>query len=141
MADRLPAIRTKLAHQPLCHHAVKAGDKIIRIDTHVQETAEDIKYIVGVHRGEIAASLAEADAVWLYQPDDLDWDLREVAATLIRPVSVSADLDELVAAVVAWARPGDRVVVMSNGGFGGIHARLLDKLQSLQTRDLGANKA
>ena len=96
---------------------------------------------MGVHRGELAASLAEADAVWLYQPDDLDWDLREVAATLIRPVSVSADLDELVAAVVAWARPGDRVVVMSNGGFGGIHARLLDKLQSLQTRDLGANKA
>ena len=96
---------------------------------------------MGVHRGELAASLAEADAVWLYQPGELDWDLREVAATLIRPALVAADIDELVAAVVDYARPGDRVVVMSNGGFGGIHGKLLDKLQSLKTQDVGVNKA
>ena len=96
---------------------------------------------MGVHRGDLAASLAEADAVWLYQPGELDWDLREVAATLIRPASVLADLDELVAAVVEHARPGDRVVVMSNGGFGGIHAKLLDRLQSHQAQDVGVNKA
>jgi UDP-N-acetylmuramate: L-alanyl-gamma-D-glutamyl-meso-diaminopimelate ligase len=94
---------------------------------------------MGVHRGELAASLAEADAVWLYQPGELDWDLREVAATLIRPALVAADIDELVAAVVDYARPGDRVVVMSNGGFGGLHERVLDRLRDAENfTDQGA---
>ncbi len=96
---------------------------------------------MGVHRGELAASLAEADAVWLYQPADLDWDLREVARGLLRPVEVCTDVEELAASVVGNARPGDRVVVMSNGGFGGIHGKLLEKLQSSPAQDLDLNKA
>ena len=95
---------------------------------------------MGVHRGELAAALAEADAVWLYQPEDLAWDLHEIAAQLIRPAFVSADIDELVSSVVDYVRPGDRVVVMSNGGFGGIHGKLMDRLQSLPERDVGAGK-
>ena len=95
---------------------------------------------MGVHRGELAAALAEADAVWLYRPADLDWDLQEIAAQLIRPAFVSADIDQLVASVVEQARPGDRIVVMSNGGFGGIHGKLLDRLESLSERDVEAGK-
>jgi UDP-N-acetylmuramate: L-alanyl-gamma-D-glutamyl-meso-diaminopimelate ligase len=83
---------------------------------------------LGVHRGELAQSLQAADAVWLYQPDDLTWDIREVSATLRVPTTVSTDIDTLVASVTAYAQRGDRLVVMSNGGFGGIHEKILAAL-------------
>jgi len=130
------------AHHPTAIATTLRGLRDNRPDSRVLAVLEPRSNTMrmGVHRGELAASLAAADAVWLYQPGELNWDLREVAATLIRPASVSKDLDELVAAVVDFARPGDRVVVMSNGGFGGIHAKLLDRLQSQQAQDVGVNK-
>ncbi|HHJ15447.1 MAG TPA: UDP-N-acetylmuramate:L-alanyl-gamma-D-glutamyl-meso-diaminopimelate ligase [Gammaproteobacteria bacterium] len=83
---------------------------------------------LGVHREQLAGSLADADAVWLYQPQDMGWDLQDVSDNLTRPVVVAAQLDELVSSIVAQARPGDRLVVMSNGSFGGIHEKLLEQL-------------
>ena len=84
---------------------------------------------MGVHREVLGRALSDADAVWLFRPADLDWDLETVAACVTRPVHVEPDLDALVASVVASARPGDRLVVMSNGGFGGIHDKLLAALE------------
>jgi UDP-N-acetylmuramate: L-alanyl-gamma-D-glutamyl-meso-diaminopimelate ligase len=46
------------------------------------------------------------------------------------PASLYADIDDLVATVVAQARPGDQVVIMSNGGFGGIHQKILRALEA-----------
>jgi len=85
---------------------------------------------LGVHREQLATSLGQADAVWLFQPDDLSWDLHDVSASMIVPVQVSNQLDEMVDSIVAEARSGDRLVVMSNGGFGGIHEKLLTALGS-----------
>ncbi|MBI5462225.1 MAG: UDP-N-acetylmuramate:L-alanyl-gamma-D-glutamyl-meso-diaminopimelate ligase [Gammaproteobacteria bacterium] len=84
---------------------------------------------LGVHRAAIAPALAQADHVWLYEPPDLGWNLADVAQAATPPTDVLASIDALVAAVVAEARPGDHVIVMSNGGFGGIHAKLLAALQ------------
>ncbi|WJW76858.1 UDP-N-acetylmuramate:L-alanyl-gamma-D-glutamyl-meso-diaminopimelate ligase [Thiohalobacter sp. IOR34] len=84
---------------------------------------------MGVHQGQLAPALREADRVWLFRPADLDWDLEAVARAAVPPATVSADLDALVAEVVAEARPGDSILVMSNGGFGGIHERLLAALK------------
>ena len=83
---------------------------------------------LGVHRRTLGPALAAADRAWLYQPPDLGWEPGEVAASAPVPVRVAGDIDALVAEVVAEARPGDAVVVMSNGAFGGIHQRLLDAL-------------
>jgi UDP-N-acetylmuramate: L-alanyl-gamma-D-glutamyl-meso-diaminopimelate ligase len=83
---------------------------------------------LGVHRDQLAASLADADAVWLYQPDDLSWDIREVTAGLTVPLVIADTVDELVTSIIQEAQPGDRLVVMSNGGFGGIHEKLLQQL-------------
>lgn len=83
---------------------------------------------LGVHRGDLAGSLGDADAVWLYQPDDLAWDIHEVTAALGMPATVSADVDTLAASVAIYARAGDRLVVMSNGSFGGIHEKILADL-------------
>ncbi|MFZ0469501.1 MAG: UDP-N-acetylmuramate:L-alanyl-gamma-D-glutamyl-meso-diaminopimelate ligase, partial [Thiogranum sp.] len=65
---------------------------------------------LGVHRGDLAGSLGDADAVWLYQPEDLAWDIHEVTAALGMPATVSADVDTLAASVAIYARAGDRLV-------------------------------
>ncbi|MFN2308961.1 MAG: UDP-N-acetylmuramate:L-alanyl-gamma-D-glutamyl-meso-diaminopimelate ligase [Gammaproteobacteria bacterium] len=83
---------------------------------------------LGVHRATLAPALAAADRVWLFAPPDLGWDLAEVAQAARTPTAVVGDLDGLVAAIIAEARPGDHIVVMSNGGFGGLHAKLLAAL-------------
>ncbi|WP_431023475.1 UDP-N-acetylmuramate:L-alanyl-gamma-D-glutamyl-meso-diaminopimelate ligase [Halomonas sp. H5] len=84
---------------------------------------------LGSLRARLGDSVAEADAVWWYQPAGLDWSLEEVVAASPVPARVEAEIEALVAALVAEARPGDRIVVMSNGGFGGIHDKLLAALE------------
>ena len=83
---------------------------------------------LGIHRHQLAQSLSDADAVWIHQPDDLSWDIHEVTASLAVPSVVSDDVDELVISIVEQVRAGDKLVVMSNGGFGGIHEKLLAAL-------------
>jgi len=85
---------------------------------------------LGVHRDELGPSLAEADLVFLYQPPDLSWDLTAVARGLGNKARVSTDISELVRTVAALARPGDHVLIMSNGAFGGIHEKLTEALKT-----------
>jgi UDP-N-acetylmuramate: L-alanyl-gamma-D-glutamyl-meso-diaminopimelate ligase len=85
---------------------------------------------MGVHRDALGAAMQGADAIWLYQSPGLDWSLEAVAAALPVPVAVLSSVEGMVRSVVAAARPGDHVLVMSNGGFGGIHDRLLVALQT-----------
>ncbi|MGB8435681.1 MAG: UDP-N-acetylmuramate:L-alanyl-gamma-D-glutamyl-meso-diaminopimelate ligase [Burkholderiales bacterium] len=82
---------------------------------------------LGVMKAELAPSLAAADRVFCYTAN-LGWDAAPVLAPLGARATCHDDLDALVAAIVAEARAGDHVLVMSNGGFGGIHAKLLDRL-------------
>jgi UDP-N-acetylmuramate: L-alanyl-gamma-D-glutamyl-meso-diaminopimelate ligase len=88
---------------------------------------------LGVHREELAESLAGADRVWLYQPAGLDWNLDGVASALGGKASVVSELPNLVEALAADLHAGDRVLVMSNGGFGGLHDRLLAALRARAT--------
>ncbi|MBM7335179.1 UDP-N-acetylmuramate:L-alanyl-gamma-D-glutamyl-meso-diaminopimelate ligase [Alloalcanivorax marinus] len=84
---------------------------------------------LGRHRDALAASTADADRVIWYQPPGLDWSLDPVVADSPVPASVSRDLEELVATVAAESGPL-HVVVMSNGGFGGVHEKLLTALRA-----------
>jgi UDP-N-acetylmuramate: L-alanyl-gamma-D-glutamyl-meso-diaminopimelate ligase len=83
---------------------------------------------MGVHRDTLAPSLAAADAVWMFAPPDLGWDAGAVVESLGAKGRVARSLDELLAGLVAAALPGDQVLVMSNGGFGGLHGKLLEAL-------------
>ncbi|MDG4953516.1 UDP-N-acetylmuramate:L-alanyl-gamma-D-glutamyl-meso-diaminopimelate ligase [Actinobacillus equuli] len=85
---------------------------------------------MGVHKEEIAPSLADANAVFVYQPDTIPWSVSVITDSLSQPAAWSADLDELVALVVKEAKPNDHILVMSNGAFGGIHNKLLNALKS-----------
>jgi UDP-N-acetylmuramate: L-alanyl-gamma-D-glutamyl-meso-diaminopimelate ligase len=73
-------------------------------------------------------SLNDADRAYIYSAG-LGWDASALFAPLGARVRCEDNLDRLVAAVVAEAKAGDHVLVMSNGGFGGIHDKLLARLQ------------
>jgi UDP-N-acetylmuramate: L-alanyl-gamma-D-glutamyl-meso-diaminopimelate ligase len=83
---------------------------------------------MGVHADTLGASLAGADEVWLYAPRDLGWDAAATVAPLGTRAHVVADLDSLLRDLAASVRAGDHVLIMSNGGFGGLHERLLQAL-------------
>ncbi|WP_021023339.1 UDP-N-acetylmuramate:L-alanyl-gamma-D-glutamyl-meso-diaminopimelate ligase [Salinivibrio costicola] len=82
----------------------------------------------GIHKDTLAASLASADSVFLYQPQGLDWSLDAVADRCAQPTQIHTDIGTLVVALSEQALPGDTVLIMSNGGFGGIHDKLLSAL-------------
>lgn len=84
---------------------------------------------LGTLRDRLANSVAAADIAFWFQPPGLDWSLAPVLASSPVASHLFEDLDGLVAALVAEARPLDRIVVMSNGGFGGIHEKLLAALE------------
>jgi UDP-N-acetylmuramate: L-alanyl-gamma-D-glutamyl-meso-diaminopimelate ligase len=85
---------------------------------------------LGAHRDRLAGCARAADRVLWFQPPGVDWDMASVAATSPVPSSVHASVDELIGLLVDERRPGDRVVIMSNGGFQGIHQRLLRALNA-----------
>jgi UDP-N-acetylmuramate: L-alanyl-gamma-D-glutamyl-meso-diaminopimelate ligase len=82
---------------------------------------------LGVMKALLADSLREADRVFCYS-GGIDWDAAGALAPLDDKASIHADLGELVEVIASTAQPGDQVLVMSNGGFGGIHERLLRRL-------------
>jgi len=82
---------------------------------------------LGAMAAQLPDSLAQADLAFCYGAH-LGWDAAAALAPMGARARVVDDLDALVAAVIAAARPGDRILVMSNGGFGGVHGRLLDAL-------------
>ncbi|QIM68884.1 UDP-N-acetylmuramate:L-alanyl-gamma-D-glutamyl-meso-diaminopimelate ligase [Basfia succiniciproducens] len=83
---------------------------------------------MGVHKDEIAPALVRSDYVFLLQPDNIPWEVVEIANKCVQPTKWTADLDKLVDFVVQEAQPTDHILVMSNGSFGGIHQKILDKL-------------
>jgi UDP-N-acetylmuramate: L-alanyl-gamma-D-glutamyl-meso-diaminopimelate ligase len=83
----------------------------------------------GALKEALPGSLAGADRVYVYC-NGLGWDAAQVFAPLGERVRCLQDLNALVAAVAGEAKEGDHVLVMSNGGFGGIHGKLLDRLSA-----------
>jgi UDP-N-acetylmuramate: L-alanyl-gamma-D-glutamyl-meso-diaminopimelate ligase len=82
---------------------------------------------LGTMKAELPGSLADADQVFCYGAN-LGWDAAEALAPLGAQAQTFDQLDALVAAVRQAARAGDHVLVMSNGGFGGVHGKLLAAL-------------
>ncbi|RAT13374.1 UDP-N-acetylmuramate:L-alanyl-gamma-D-glutamyl-meso-diaminopimelate ligase, partial [Lonsdalea quercina] len=84
---------------------------------------------LGHCKTELAPSLGRADEVFLFQPQHISWQVAEVAEACVQPTHWSADIDTLVDMIAKTAQPGDHVLVMSNGGFGNIHEKLLETFQ------------
>ncbi len=84
---------------------------------------------MGVHREQIAPALASADLAYFFCPADLGWDLRGAVASMGRRARFAQSVDALVQDLTEEARAGDHILVMSNGGFGGLHEKLLAALR------------
>ncbi len=82
---------------------------------------------LGTMKSQLPWSLEMADLAFCHS-GGLDWNAAEALAPMGERAQVCGDVPSLVQAVAATALPGDHIVCMSNGGFGGIHARLLDAL-------------
>lgn len=82
---------------------------------------------LGIMKSQLPGSLADADLAFCYA-GNLGWDAAEALAPMGERACTEQQLDALVERIRASARPGDHILVMSNGGFGGIHAKLLDAL-------------
>ena len=118
------------AHHPTAIATTVAGlrrkingdNKASRILAVLEPRSNTMK--LGVMKAQLPASLAEADRVYCYA-GNLGWDAKEALAPLGGKAFVADDLDLIVDKVVAEARTGDHVLVMSNGGFGNIHEKIL----------------
>lgn len=83
---------------------------------------------MGVHRAQIPASLEQADRVILYQPADAEWHTAEIAEQIGGHAESHEDVQGMVSSLVKTLKPNDHVLVMSNGGFAGVHQKILDAL-------------
>ena len=84
---------------------------------------------LGAMKSQLPDSLHEVDAAFCYAAN-LGWDARDALAPMGERAVVEDNLEQLVGKIVAIAKPGDHILVMSNGGFGGIHGKLLAALAS-----------
>lgn len=83
---------------------------------------------LGTMKDRLAGSLSEADLVFCYAGKGVGWDPAEALKPLDSKAFTTHDLDVLVTAVVEAAKAGDTILCMSNGSFGGVHGKLLDRL-------------
>ncbi len=87
----------------------------------------------GIHKDTLAQSLELADLVFVYQGEQVQWSVDALINDCQQPCVVSDTVPEFILQIVTAAQPQDTIVVMSNGGFGGIHEKLLAELANQAT--------
>ncbi len=114
------AIKTTLAGL-----RAKVGDeKIIAI---IEPRSNTMR--MGVHKNALNKSVTDADDVLWYQPANADWAMDEVVNKSPVPAKLLRDLDELIHCALSLCEKNTHIVIMSNGGFGGVHQKLIDQLK------------
>jgi UDP-N-acetylmuramate: L-alanyl-gamma-D-glutamyl-meso-diaminopimelate ligase len=83
---------------------------------------------MGVHEHTLAAAFDDADSVLVYDNGSQRWDLGALSAQDPERIQILDRIDEIIRLVVAKARGGDKIVIMSNGGFEGLHHKLIDAM-------------
>jgi len=120
------------AHHPTAIHTTLAGLRERNRDGRILAVLEPRSNTMkrGLMKDALPESLALADRVFVYTAG-LGWDAPAVFARMGERARCLEDLGELISAVATEAKAGDHVLIMSNGGFGGIQAKLLERLQSV----------
>ena len=120
------------AHHPTAIHTTLAGLRERYRDGRILAVLEPRSNTMkrGLMKDALPESLALADRVFVYTAG-LGWDAPAVFARMGERARCLEDLGELISAVATEAKAGDHVLIMSNGGFGGIQAKLLERLQSV----------
>ena len=84
---------------------------------------------MGEHKAKLAPACADADQVFWYQPPGMDWDIQQVVTDSPVSAHLFDDVTGIIDALCAEAKAGDQIVIMSNGGFAGIHQQLIEALR------------
>ena len=114
------AIKTTLAGL-----RAKVGDqKIIAI---IEPRSNTMR--MGVHKGALNQSVTDADDVLWYQPANVDWAMDEVVNKSPVPAKLLRNLDDLIHCAISLSEANTHIVIMSNGGFGGVHQKLIEQLK------------
>jgi UDP-N-acetylmuramate: L-alanyl-gamma-D-glutamyl-meso-diaminopimelate ligase len=116
------AIETTVAGLKAKLDAAYSDTKIIAV---LEPRSNTMK--LGVMKNALPASLKDADVVFCYGAN-LGWDIAEALKPIANKSQTFGDLEKLVEAIAKTAKSGDHILVMSNGGFGGIHQKILDAL-------------
>ena len=116
------------AHHPTAIETTLAGLRAkvggVRILAVLEPRSNTMK--LGAMKDQLPGSLGAADHVFCYGAN-LGWDAAAALTPLGGKAETHIDLEQLIAAIAAFAKPGDHILVMSNGGFGDIHTKLLDR--------------
>lgn len=125
------AIYDDFAHHPTAIETTLQGLRAKHPDASVLALIEPRSNTMrmGVHQSALSACTAAADQVFWYQPSGLDWNLDSVCEHSAAPSRIFSSVDDVIHAAVEFAQPGTQIVVMSNGGFEGIHGRLLSAVR------------
>ena len=84
---------------------------------------------MGVHQSVLGEACRHADLTFWFDAGTALLDLPALVASSPKPARISNSIDALVSALAEEARSGDDIVIMSNGGFGGIHQKFLQALE------------
>ena len=119
------AIATTLAGLRAQLHAQAAEQRIIAV---IEPRSNTMR--LGSHLDRLADVTKQADQVIWYQPEGLDWSLQAVIDNSEGRAKLSHSISGIVEQLTTHSRAGDHIVIMSNGGFGGIHQLLIDALSA-----------
>lgn len=119
------------AHHPTAIKTTLAGlrakvgdDKIIAI---IEPRSNTMR--MGVHKNALNQSCTDADDVLWYQPANVDWAMDDVVNKSPVPAKLLRNLDELIHCAISLCEKNTHIVIMSNGGFGGVHQKLIEQLK------------
>lgn len=83
---------------------------------------------MGIHEHTLAASFVDADQVIIYQSDDIEWNIDAIAKTIGSHCQIENNIESISRSLVDNAKPGDHILIMSNGDFGGLRERLVSEI-------------
>ena len=136
--EKVATVRGISVYDDFAHHPTAIATTLDGLRQQVGQDTQIIAIIeprsnsmkLGAHRDGLAESAAQADLVLWYAPDNLGWDLAACVAGAPNPTQVCHSLQEIIEITKAQAKSGCQVVVMSNGGFGGLHGQLAEQLDA-----------
>ena len=102
----------------------KGDEKIIAI---IEPRSNTMR--MGVHKNALNQSCTDADDVLWYQPANVDWAMDEVVNKSPVPAKLLRNLDDLIHSAISLCEKNTHIVIMSNGGFGGVHQKLIEQLK------------
>jgi UDP-N-acetylmuramate: L-alanyl-gamma-D-glutamyl-meso-diaminopimelate ligase len=123
------------AHHPTAIHATLAGLRKRVGDQRILAVIEPRTNTMkqGTMRAALPGSLALADVVFVYA-NNLGWDVAKALESIGTKTGVFEDLEAMINAIVVMSKSGDQILVMSNGGFGGVHGKILARLAEREMR-------